>query len=91
MLFLLYVVHKSKPEAVNNRDVRIAEWIFQVLSVFCSVFGSVLKNRRFGFLCRLVVKYKKRVSWRALLLSQYCTVLTVLSDSVRNVKNVKAL
>jgi len=39
------------------------------------VSGSVLKNRRFGFLCGLVVKYKKRVSWRAQLLSQYCTVL----------------
>ena len=46
-------------------------------------FGSVLKKKRwFGFLCRLVVKYKKRVNWRAQLLSQYCTVLTVLSHGV---------
>ena len=36
----------------------------------------------FSFLCRSVVKYKKRVSWRAQLLSQYCTVLTVLSHDV---------
>jgi len=41
-----------------------------------------LKNRQFGFLCRSVVKYKKRVSWRAQLLSKYSTVLTVLSHGI---------
>ena len=52
----------------------VVEWIFQVRFGFEKNhgFGSVLKNTRFGFLCRLVVKYKKRrVSWRAQLLSQY--------------------
>jgi len=50
----------------TDRDVR---------NVFFK-FSSVLKNRRFGFLCRSVVKYNKRVNWRAQLLSQYCTVVT---------------
>ena len=42
------------------------------------------KKRRFGFLCRSVVKYKKkRVSWRTQLpVLKYCTVLTVLSHGV---------
>ena len=45
-------------------------------------FGFEKPSVQFSFLCRSVVKYKKRVSWRAQLLSQYCTVLTVLSHGV---------
>jgi len=69
-------------------------------------FSSVLKKKQsvwFGFLCRSIVKYKKTcklessVTWPVLYsIIAWCRLIIwfhdhLLSDSVRNVKNVKAL